>query len=204
MRPWLMFLGPRPLNVVIIPKRSVIRRFRRPEECVAMAGRVGEITILNEQTEAIDEASLRQRTALAMEAAGCKEFDVGIQLLPSVRDLNRQYRGVDKDTDVLSFPFHDEAEPGEVPDSVPRDDEDLLNLGDILISVPYVRETTYDDLADRGVAKALSTTTDLDQRLQLLIVHGICHLMCYDHETMDEFYQMADIEDKILRYIFTS
>jgi len=72
----------------------------------------------------------------------------------SIRKLNQQFRGVDKATDVLSF-------PADEPD----------NLGDVAISV----ETAAKQAAENGL--------QFDDEIAQLILHGLLHLSGYDHET---------------------
>ena len=72
----------------------------------------------------------------------------------AIRELNRQFRGVDKATDVLSFPA-DEVE----------------NLGDIAISV------------DTAARQAKENGLTFDEEVAQLILHGLLHLSGYDHET---------------------
>ena len=74
----------------------------------------------------------------------------------TIRQLNRQFRGVDKATDVLSFP---------------ADDADESNLGDIAISV------------DTAGAQAKENGLKFDEEVAQLILHGLLHLCGYDHET---------------------
>ena len=74
----------------------------------------------------------------------------------AIRQLNRQFRGVDKATDVLSFP---------------ADDEDESNLGDIAISV----ETAAVQAKENGLT--------FEDEVAQLILHGLLHLSGYDHET---------------------
>lgn len=106
------------------------------------------------------------------------------------------------------------AEPGEVPDGVPTDDEDLLNLGDLVISVPYVLrvcetdalepiEVRRDDVDDvlRGVSAAMELEFDVPARLSLLIIHGVCHLLNYDHEIDEDFNAMVQLEDKLIDHL---
>lgn len=76
-----------------------------------------------------------------------------------MRRLNRDYRGTDSTTDVLSFGYN--AEKFEVADS----------LGDIVIS------------AEQASRQALENGFDLDHEIVQLILHGILHLCGYDHET---------------------
>jgi probable rRNA maturation factor len=73
-----------------------------------------------------------------------------------VHALNRQYRGKDKPTDVLSFPLADELQPS--------------LLGDVVISV----ETAARQARRRGHS--------LREELQTLLIHGVLHLLGYDHE----------------------
>lgn len=74
----------------------------------------------------------------------------------TIRQLNRQFRDVDKATDVLSFP---------------ADDSDKLNLGDIAISV------------DTAARQAKENGLTFDEEVAQLILHGLLHLSGYDHET---------------------
>lgn len=98
----------------------------------------------------------------------------------AVRKLNRRFRGEDKPTDVLSFPAGDESlPPGAPPDMVPY-------LGDIAIAVPT---------AERQATKAGHA---VEAELQLLAVHGVLHLLGYDHETADEKAEMWAAQRSIL------
>jgi probable rRNA maturation factor len=72
----------------------------------------------------------------------------------SIRNLNQQFRGIDKATDVLSF-------PADEPD----------NLGDVAISV----ETALRQAKENGLS--------FDDEIAQLILHGLLHLSGYDHET---------------------
>ena len=75
-----------------------------------------------------------------------------------VRDLNRQYLGIDAATDVLSFPAG-EADP----------DTGATYLGDVIISVP------------QAAAQARAAGHGLEAEVQLLVVHGVLHLLGHDH-----------------------
>jgi len=102
-----------------------------------------------------------------------------------MRAMNNQYRKIDKTTNVLSFPFREGV------------DESLLDLpfqelGDIVISIEKARQE----------AAELSTT--LEHRITWLIVHGILHLLGYDHERSEqEAEQMFALEQDILERIST-
>ena len=89
-----------------------------------------------------------------------------------VRDLNRRFRGKDKPTNVLSFPS------GEVASGAP--------LGDIVVA----RETLEREAALDG--------KPIDHHLMHLVVHGLLHLLGYDHESDDEAEAMERLETAIL------
>ena len=88
--------------------------------------------------------------------------EISILLLddPQIRDLNREYRKKDKPTDVLSFPMIDETSGNVQPQL----------LGDIVISV----ETAEKQAHNRKCA--------LYKELSILLIHGMLHLLGYDHE----------------------
>jgi probable rRNA maturation factor len=89
--------------------------------------------------------------------------------------LNRQYRQVDSPTDVLSFPT------GEVDP-----DTDTPYLGDVIISLPRASE------------QASTYGHSLTDELQLLVVHGILHLLGYDHIQPADKQKMQSAQDSIL------
>lgn len=94
----------------------------------------------------------------ASAAIGHEESSATIAFVSdkAIRQLNRQFRGLDKATDVLSFP---------------ADDEDGSNLGDIAISV----ETAAVQAKENGLT--------FEDEVAQLILHGLLHLSGYDHET---------------------
>jgi len=93
-----------------------------------------------------------------------------------IRDLNRDYRGIDKPTNVLSFASLDEAGPGHQPEGAP------LLLGDIIVAFETVD------------GEALSENKTIDAHLAHMIVHGTLHLMGYDHETELDAGEMERLE----------
>lgn len=87
-----------------------------------------------------------------------------------IRELNRNFRNIDKSTDVLSFPLFDyEGESGEPPV-----DEFVGMLGDVVISL----ETAARQAEEYGHS--------LDREVAFLTVHSMLHLLGYDHETSEE------------------
>lgn len=130
------------------------------------------------------------RTALAAEGVDFPcEIDVCVTDDAGIHAVNREMRGVDKPTDVLSFPMFDLV-PGEHPD--PALDADpgtgLVALGDMMISLEHV------------TAQAKEYGHSNRRELAYLTVHSVLHLLGYDH--MDEGpmkKQMREREEAILR-----
>lgn len=98
-----------------------------------------------------------------------------------VQRLNRDYRGKDKPTNVLSFAFADN-------DSEPETDPDApIMLGDIVLSVDTLRR------------EAAEQSKPFDHHLAHLVVHGVLHLLGYDHEGgAEEAEAMESLEAGIL------
>ena len=92
-----------------------------------------------------------------------------------LHELNRDYLGVDAPTDVLSFPAS-ETDP----------ETGARYLGDILISIP------------RAQAQADAAGHPLDSEVQLLVVHGVLHLLGYDHDAAQEKARMWKAQAEIL------
>lgn len=97
---------------------------------------------------------------------------------PESRMLNRDYRGKDKPTNVLSFPF-------ETPAGIPADEAGDY-LGDLVICAPVV------------AAEAVAQDKPLQQHWAHMVVHGCLHLLGYDHQNDHEAEQMESLEREIL------
>lgn len=107
-------------------------------------------------TPGVDRRALREfAQRLRQELAGGRPFCCRITTDREVRELNRRFLGEDRATDVLSFPSGSGIGP----------------LGDIAIAFPYARRQ----------AQALGHSADLE--LRVLLLHGVLHLLGYDHET---------------------
>ena len=96
----------------------------------------------------------------------------------TLRNLNRTYRGIDKTTDVLSF-TDGEAPTPDAP----------IYLGDLAISLP------------QAARQAVQGGHSVSAELQLLTVHGVLHLLGYDHATPDEKAAMWQAQAAILASI---
>jgi len=115
----------------------------------------------------VDLKSIKQNAdkILSLCRAGDSELSILIVNNRAIRTLNRQYRGIDKPTDVLAFPAPS-VHRGEG-----RGEGRLLRfLGDVVISM----EKTHAQAAERGHSP--------DKEFKILLIHGILHLLGYDHE----------------------
>ncbi len=110
-----------------------------------------------------------------MENEECN-FDAEISLTftdnKGIREINREYRGIDRETDVLSFPMLD-FENGEA-DAEFETDEDMVMLGDIVISV------------ERAAEQAAELNHSVRRELAFLTAHSMLHLLGYDHVDDEE------------------
>lgn len=117
------------------------------------------IEVVNRQRHfKVDTRAWTTFATKALAAIGNGESSATIAFVSDkrIRELNRQFRGIDKATDVLSFP---------------ADGPDRLNLGDIAIST----ETAATQAKENGLS--------FDDEIAQLILHGLLHLSGYDHET---------------------
>jgi probable rRNA maturation factor len=106
--------------------------------------------------------------------------------MPTITVLNEKWMGSKGPTDVLSFPM-DELKPGRKrEESEPDDETDAGYLGDIALC-PQVA-------AQQAPAAGHSTADEIE----LLTVHGLLHLLGYDHATPDEHSEMFGIQGRLL------
>ncbi len=120
--------------------------------------------------------------ALEGESVAAAELGVLVTDDEAVRRLNRDYAGEDRATDVLSFSLQEGEEfvhPPEGPDSV-------LRLGEVIISYPTAQRQARE--AGRPVADEIAH----------LLVHGILHLLGYDHAEPEEHREMFGLQDELL------
>lgn len=119
-------------------------------------------------------------------SGGAEEAEVSLTLVNDARihELNREYRGVDRPTDVLSFALQEETE--DEPNILDYED-DLL--GDIIISV------------ERARSQALEYGHSFERELVYLAVHGTLHLLGFDHMEENEKAEMRQQEEKVMGQI---
>ncbi len=102
----------------------------------------------------------------------------------NIKIINKEYRNIDRATDVLSFPMFEKEDLDKKIKNKDFLHEDIL--GDIIISVEKVRE------------QAEEYGHSLERELSYMVVHGFYHLMGYDHMEEEEKVEMRKKEDKIL------
>ena len=134
------------------------------------------------EAPALLERAARAALAGAADAAGpggAQEVSFLLADDARVRRLNRDYRGQDKATNVLSFPAEDDLAPGGA-DAGPR------LLGDVVLALETLER------------EAAAHAKSLPDHLSHLAVHGVLHLLGYDHEEAREAARMERLETRIL------
>ncbi|MBS5787527.1 rRNA maturation RNase YbeY [Clostridioides mangenotii] len=107
------------------------------------------------------------------------DYDVSLSFVDNkeIRELNNQFRGIDKETDVLSFPLLDndfDVELGEV------------SLGDIVISL------------EKALEQSIEYNHSIEREVCFLVCHSMFHLLGYDHDTEENTKEMRQKEKDIL------
>ena len=146
-----------------------------------------DVQIFDEFKNVVSEGHVLEAVSAVLESESCDphtQVSVVIADDDVVRELNLQHRGLDENTDVLSFSFTHEGEYyGEEDRSARETDIDFVlpptesndaSLGEIIISYPQTRRQAERD------------GHPVDRELTVLLVHGVLHLLGYDHEEPDD------------------
>lgn len=152
------------------------------------------------ETEVTFPFPVEETATLVIEAVlkseGCP-YDATVNLLitdnEGIREYNRQYREIDKETDVLSFPNLDFDAPGDFgkvtdnkADYFDPDSGELI-LGDVIVS------------ADKVIEQAENYGHDQKREFAFLVAHSMLHLCGYDHMADDERVVMEAKQEAILQ-----
>ena len=119
-----------------------------------------------------------------MDCLDCLDQEISILFMEDadIRQLNKEFRNVDNATDVLSFPQNSEEDPF-IPEKIV--------LGDIAISL------------DKAKRQAKEHSLAFNEEIILLLIHGILHLLGYDHEISEqEEIKMRDKTRELFKEIF--
>ncbi|GBF75425.1 rRNA maturation RNase YbeY [Paenibacillus sp. 598K] len=137
-------------------------------------------------------ARLEQLLQLAAVAEGLADGEVALTFVDDaeIHRLNRDYRGIDRPTDVLSFAMQEEGEEesGIVYDEETEGAAELVSgmLGDIIIS------------AERALAQSEEYGHSLEREIGFLFVHGFLHLIGYDHQDEESEREMTSKQEAVL------
>jgi probable rRNA maturation factor len=127
------------------------------------------------------------RRVLEAENVGAQtEMGLVVSSDERVQGLNRDYRGRDEPTDVLAFSAREEA--AGLPPFIPPPDG-VLHLGEVIISYP------------QALIQAEEHGHPLQKELAILLIHGLLHLLGYDHEKSDAKRKMQAREKELLGLI---
>lgn len=142
---------------------------------------MNKIEVFNQTEEKIEELEIVEKvlySALDKEKLDNTSFNLIIVDNNYIHNLNKDYRGIDRETDVITFALEDEKSL-----VLPTDDR---VLGDIYISI------------DKARAQAEEYGHSLLRELSFLAVHGFYHLLGYDHMTKEEEEVMFKKQEEVL------
>lgn len=143
-----------------------------------------EVSIDNRQNKVVCGEELEKLILDAIEMSLKKEgiddhVEVSVSFVDNheIQQLNKEYRNIDKPTDVLSFPLHENLENITPP----------ICLGDIVISL------------EKAVEQSEEYNHSYNREVAFLTVHSMFHLMGYDHDTEENTKQMRHKEEEVLQ-----
>ena len=147
-----------------------------------------EITVHNMPSDLFD--ALLKETLRQLDQKDEYRIDVALVDLDTIKEYNASTRGIDKITDVLSYPAADFASPLKLREGTEgflRDDfSGLFQLGEIIICRPVCE------------AQAREFGHSVEREMGYLFVHGVLHLLGFDHDTDEKYRQMRIVEEKVL------
>lgn len=131
------------------------------------------------------------QTALEEKKIDNQDVSISISAVDkeTIHQINKEYRDVDRPTDVLSFPIFSREEINEFYTLEEDKRVKLLEMGDIIICIDVLQE------------HAEEYGTGILREMLYMITHGVCHLLGYDHMIDEEKKEMRALEEKILEKI---
>ncbi|MGB5924475.1 MAG: rRNA maturation RNase YbeY [Dehalococcoidia bacterium] len=145
-----------------------------------------EIFVEEEFRGVVDEGRVKKIVRQVLKAEGVPSpYEVSLVFTDSetVKKLNRDYRGIDEPTDVLAF-YMLPQKGADSSFALPPDG--ITRLGEVIISYP------------QALAQAKEQGHSPERELALLVIHGILHLLGYDHEEPEEEHKMRERERELL------
>jgi probable rRNA maturation factor len=132
----------------------------------------------------VEDLPLGEWASQALELLNINEAELSVVVVDNaeIQDLNRTYLDHDCPTNVISFP----QQEGDGPEN--------NHLGDVVISI------------EKAAEEANEAGMGLEERMLQLLIHGICHLLGYDHErgTEEQASEMEEVEESLFRHIMDS
>lgn len=147
----------------------------------------GSIVVRNlQKVVKFDSKLLKSDVTFLQHLLGISAYDTSVLCISKrkMRTINMQTRGIDRVSEVLSFPYHEDALNGRVPKPKTLCD---FNLGDIYLCPQLIREKC----AERRIS--------LHVNMVRYVAHSLCHLMGYTHETDRNWKIMFRKETEILK-----
>lgn len=152
-----------------------------------------DVQVFPAYTGRVTKAWLRMVAGEALHSedpSGSSPISLVIADDDTLRQLNLEFRGLDETTDVLAFPLEDEAnDDGLTGDDFPDFPDEPSPMGEIVISYPQAKR------------QAQEAKKPLRSELALLVVHGVLHLLGYDHAEPEEERVMWAKQDGVLSNI---
>ena len=145
------------------------------------------VFVADEQSEPVDVSALRELARSVLEAEECPlDSEVSVLLVgdEEMAGYNQKFLQRSGPTDVISLPI-EELSPGRPPAAVPQGPPPML--GDVIVAPAYIRRQA----ADLDVA--------FDDEMSLMVVHGLLHLLGYEHHDEAAAERMESRERELLR-----
>ena len=133
------------------------------------------------QNDGLNESVIRQAVLATLRMHDSEACEVSVLLTDdsAIQSLNRQFRNIDTPTDVLAFAMHEDGDESMNPHL----------LGDVIISVPTAQRQAH------------AQNHSLDVEVANLTVHGVLHLLGYDHQISADATIMFEKQEAVLRLI---
>lgn len=139
---------------------------------------IEQYSIINEYGYIEDYSYLNKLLKIATKKLNTRGiFSITFVNDDTMHDLNQTYRGISKTTDVLSFAFNDTKDEFETEIDI---------IGEIFVSIPKMKE------------QAIEYGHSEKRELSFLCIHGLLHLLGYDHQTSEEEKIMFDLQKEVL------
>jgi probable rRNA maturation factor len=150
-----------------------------------------EISSANQTDVLLDLGWLERTASFALDSEIAEPAEMSFVIVDDaeIQRLNREWRGFDEPTDVLSFGLSDRSKPASDDEELfefPKIDDNLLHLGEVVIALP---------IAERQAAEH---HRPVETELRHLLIHGILHLLGHDHAEAEEERIMRAREEALM------